>query len=75
MKEKEDYKVCFRGATISKLEANKIGVALLFSVFGAGLFFFIFGVVNKVAVFFISFVLVAVGYFGIANKIFGKKTR
>lgn len=72
-KDKDDYKVWFRGATISKLEANKIGIALIFAIFGVCISFFIFGVVNEGAVFIISFALVAVGYFGIVNRIFGNK--
>jgi len=32
--EKDDYKVCFSGATITQRESNKAGVALLFGFIG-----------------------------------------
>ena len=68
--DKDDYKVCFSGATISKREANKAGVALLFGFIGIVAIGFIFGIQNKLAAFSISVILVCIGYFGIANWLF-----
>ena len=74
-KEKDDYKVCMWGTTISKHEANKIGLALIIGLIGAFLSFLVFGAQNKVTVFIISFTLAAFGYFGIANKVFKDKSK
>jgi preprotein translocase subunit SecF len=68
-KDKDNYKVLFSGATISKKEANKVGIALIFAMVGAVLIYFTFGIENKTAVFFICLALSSIGYFGIANKI------
>jgi hypothetical protein len=69
-KKTDDYKVIFRGATISKRESNKVGVAFIFGAIGAFLIYFIFGVENKTLIFTICLILSFVGYFGIANRIF-----
>jgi hypothetical protein len=71
-KNKADYKVCFGGATISKKESKKVGIAIIFAMIGAVLSFLVFGVENKTAVFFICLVLCSLGYFGLANKIIKK---
>ncbi len=70
--DKDDYKVCFSGATISKREANKAGVALLFGFIGIVTIGLVFGIQNKLTVFIISVILVCIGYFGIANRLFKK---
>ena len=45
--DKDDYKVIFGGATISKNEANKVGVALIFGFIGISAIGFTFGLKNK----------------------------
>ncbi len=70
-KDKEDdYKVIFRGATISKREANKVGVALLFGFIGIVTIGLTFGIKNKLTLFVIALILACIGYFGIANRFF-----
>jgi len=71
--DKDDYKVCFSGTTISKRESNKAGVALLFGFIGIVAIGFTFGIQNKLAIFVISLILVFIGYFGIANRLFKNK--
>jgi len=71
-KEKDDYVVLFKGAKLSKKEANKVGIALIFSMIGAVLIYFTFGIENQTAVFLICSVLASIGYFVIANKIIKK---
>ena len=70
--EKDDYKVCFRGATITQRESNKAGVALLFGFIGIVTIGLAFGIQNKLTIFIISVILVSIGYFGIANRLFKK---
>ena len=70
-KEKEDLrKVGFAGATISRLEGNRIGLTLIVSIAGAVSINVFWGVQNKVVVFLISLTLAAIGYFVIAKKVF-----
>ena len=69
---KDNYKVCFSGATISKREANKAGVALLFGFIGIVSFGLAFEIQNKLVIFVISVILVCIGYFGISNRLFKK---
>lgn len=68
-KEKDDYIVPFKGAKLSKKEANKVGIAIIFSYIGAVIIYFVFGIENKTGVFLICLALAFVGYFGIAPKI------
>jgi hypothetical protein len=70
--EKDDYKICFSGATISKSEANKAVVALLFGSIGIVIIGLAFGIQNKLIIFIISVILVCIGYFGIANRLLNK---
>lgn len=65
-----DYKVIFGGITISKKEANKVRLALIFGFIGAISIYFAFGIENKIAVLLICLTLSGIGYFGIANKLF-----
>jgi len=73
MKDKDDYKVLFGGATISKKEANKVGVALLFVFVGIVTIGLAFGIKNKLVIFTLSLILAGIGYFCIANRFFKKK--
>lgn len=58
--DKDDYKVCFSGATISKREANKAGVALFFGFIGIVAIGLAFGIQNKLSIFIISVILVCI---------------
>ncbi len=69
----KDYKVGFSGATISKLESNRIGLALIISMVVMVAVYFMFGVENKTLIFAISLCTVFVSYFGISKKIFKDK--
>lgn len=66
----KDYKVGFSGATISKLESNRIGLALIISMLVMVAVYFVFGVENKILIFAISLCTVFISYFGISKKIY-----
>lgn len=72
-KKKEDYKVNFAGATISKLEANRIGLSLiigfciLFSVNS------LFSIENNTIVFLVAIISIFFSYFVISKRVFIKK--
>jgi hypothetical protein len=68
-KDKDDYKVIFAGATISKKEANKVGVALLFGLIGVVVIGLSLGLKNKIAIFILALFFAFTGYFVIANKV------
>ena len=70
--DRDDYKVGFSGATISKHESNKVGLAIIVGLIVAVTTFFIFGIQNKLAIFFISLVSVATAYFVLAKAVFNK---
>lgn len=74
-KTKDDYKVCIWGTTVSKIESNRIGLAIIIGFIGAFLSVIVFGSQNKITAFFISFALAAFGYFGVAKKVFKNKSR
>jgi hypothetical protein len=67
--EKEDYKVCFSGATITQRESNKAGVALVFGLIGIVVIGLAFEIQNKLVLFVIVFFGVRIGYFGIASRL------
>lgn len=71
-KDKDDYKVIFGGAAISKKEANKVGVAMIFGLIGIVAIGLTFEITNKLAIGIISLILAFIGYFGIANRLFNK---
>ena len=68
--DKDDYKVGFSGATISKNEAKKVGVTLLFGFIGIVTIGLTFGIKNKLMISLIALILACIGYFGIANRLF-----
>lgn len=68
--EKDDYKVCFSGATINQRESNKAGVALLFGFIGIVVIGLAFEIQDKLVLFVIALILVFIGYFCIANRLF-----
>lgn len=70
--DKDDYKVVFGGATISKREAKKVLIALVFGMLGIVAIGLAFGLKNKVVVFIVSLILAGIGYFGLANRFIKK---
>jgi uncharacterized iron-regulated membrane protein len=70
-KNKDDYKIPFRGATLSTTEGQKVCIAFLFAAAGAVPSAIIFGVENKPAVVLICLALSIIGL-GLANKIIRK---
>ena len=69
-KNEDDYKVVFGGATISKTEAKRVSVALLFGMVGIVAVGLTLGLQNKLQVFIVSLALAGIGYFGIAKRIY-----
>jgi len=74
-KTQDDYKVCIWGTAVSKIEANRIGLAIIIGFIGVFLSVIVFGPQNKITAFFISFALAAFGYFGVAKKVFKNKSK
>ena len=72
---KDDYKVCIWGTTVSKREANRIGLTLILAFIFSIIIATLFGIENKIAVFLLSIILWVIGYFGIALKIFPDKPK
>jgi hypothetical protein len=68
--EKDEYKVCFSGSTITQRESNKAGVALVFGFIGIVVIGLAFEIQNKLVLFLIALILVIIGYFAIANQLF-----
>ena len=66
----DDYKVALSGTTISKTNANKAGLGLIFGIAGAVFSIVVFGN-NKLAAFVTITICIVVGLI-IANKIFKK---
>jgi hypothetical protein len=72
-KKKNDYLVLFSGAKISKREANKVGLGLIFGIIGVVLTVVIntaTGKEFKIFNYIIIVVLTLFGYFIVGNKIF-----
>jgi hypothetical protein len=74
-KKEDEYKVCLWGTTFSKIEAYRIGLAVLFSLVGAVVSIALLGPQNKMIAFFISLFLAFIGYFGIAKTMFKNKSK
>ncbi len=70
--QKDEYVALFQGVKLTKREANKVGLGLLFGFVGGIISLFLLGPENKVATGIICFIFVAIGYFLIGNKIFRK---
>ena len=71
-KKEDDYKVVFRGATISKHEANRVGVGIICGLLGMVVAFLITGGNNKI----IDYSIIAgsgtFGYIWLGKRIFKK---
>ena len=69
---RDDYVVLFKGAKLSKQEANKVGLGIICGVIGIVISLFTLGVENK----FVSLIIISIfalfGYFVLANRIFKK---
>ena len=74
MDKKDDYLVLFQGAKISKREANKVGVGILFGIIGIlGTHYIQIGqakIINYIVIFIFSLV----GYLWVGNKLFKNKS-
>jgi len=71
-KENDDYLVLFKGAKLSKREANKVGVGIIFGIIGILISIFIPLVKSKIVDYAIILIFVVVGYYWIGNKLFKK---
>ena len=69
-KSKDQYIVIFKGAKLSRREANKVGIGLIFGLVGAMLSGFCFGSDHKISAFIICGIFVGFGYFVVGNKLF-----
>jgi len=69
-KNDDDYKVVFSGATISKTNANKAGLGLIFGIAGAVFSVVVFG--NNKSAAFVTITICIVAGLIIGNKIFKK---
>jgi hypothetical protein len=68
----DDYVVSFKGARLSKREANKVGSGIIFGLFGVVVSLFLFGTQNRLVSIAILSLFGSVGYFLIGNKLFKK---
>ena len=71
-KDKDDYKVLFKGIKISKREANKVGLGIICGIIGIFIAIFITGGKSKILDYVIILVFMAIGYLWVGNKIFKK---
>jgi hypothetical protein len=72
-KENNNYVVPFKGAKLSKLEANKVGVAIIFGIVGAFIASINPFMKGKFTGLLIISISAGVGYFLIGNMIFKDK--
>jgi len=70
-KEKNDYIVLFMGAKLSKREANKVGLSIMFGIIGIVISMATVGTNNRTIGFTIVAIFALLGYF-IGSKIFKK---
>ncbi len=68
-KSKDACVVLFQEAKISKREANKVGVGLIFGFIGAIISSFFIGSENKIAAIIVCLFFVAIGYILVGNRI------
>ena len=71
-KETDDYIVLFKGAKLSKPQANKVGFSLIVGFVGALISVGIFGRDNRLAALAVASVFAFIGYFGLGNRLFRK---
>jgi hypothetical protein len=68
----DDYVVSFKGARLSKREANKVGLGIIFGLLGVVVSLLLFGTQNRIITIAILSLFASVGYFLIGNKLFKK---
>ena len=71
-KEKDDYVVPFRGANLSKREANKVGLGLLCGFIGITISILTYGTDNRFLTGVTLLACAFIGYFVLGNRIFKK---
>ena len=71
-KKNNDYLVLFKGAKLSKREANKVGVGIIFGIIGIFVSIFITPMKNKIVDYAIIFIFIILGYYWVGNKLFKK---
>jgi len=71
-KKEDDYLVEFKGAKLSKHQANSVGFALIFGFFGIIILLFTPIATNRLVVYCILIAFSVIGYY-LGNKIFKKK--
>ena len=71
----DDYIVLFRMAKLSKLEAKRVGIGILFGLVGLMISFLIFGGKYKVLSYTVIGIFIFIGYFLIGNKFVKKKPK
>ena len=72
-KKKDDYLILFQGAKLSKREANKAGVGVIFGLIGVFLTHFIQVGQSRIVNYIIIIICSLIGYLGLGNRIFKKK--
>ena len=71
----DDYVVVFQMEKLSKHEAKKVGIGILFGLVGLIISLFIFGGKYKIPSFIIIGIFLFIGYFLIGNKFIKNKTK
>jgi len=69
---KDDYFVLFKGAKISKREANKVGLGIILGFIGMFVAFLMTRGTNKIMEYIIIIVFAIIGYFWLGNRLFRK---
>ena len=69
-KSKDQHIFLFQGIKLSKHEANKVGIGLIFGLVGGVLSGFILGLDHKIAAIIICGIFIGFGYLIIGNKLF-----
>ena len=67
-----ERRVGFHGAHLSNLEANRVGLALIFGILGIVIIETTIGTPNKYISFALAFIIAGIGYYA-ASKVFKKK--
>ncbi len=71
-KEKDDYIVLFQQAKLSKHEANKVGLGLIFGVIGVIICAIFLGPDHKFIGITLCIIFAIIGYLWVGNKVFKK---
>ena len=71
----DDYIVLFQMAKLSKHEAKKVGIGILFGLVGLIISLLIFGGESKILSYTVIGIFLFIGYFLIGNRFIKKKTK